>query len=387
MGVTGSAGCSSLLGAGGDGSGGDGTPTDSVAPNFEESSVEGPGEVTYGDTATLTVTVSNGGEREGSFTGQLRATSSDLEYEQRIDQTVAGGESVTVESRSISFGSVGEYTFELVSEPDDSSDDDAEPTTIDSSTVPVTSAVGSAGDTVAVSENLRLTVQDVEFRDVVFTGRTDVSGAFTAPTGRVLAVYQIRVENVGTVEERWRPSKMSAEGGELYGGSGPRIPESQYLGIRRTLTPSEAVPGYLVAQFPRDVAKTEAPLTLRTGRPDSDPEYRWEFTASSERTFPAFRLESVDAPSTVPKGEEYDITFRLHNEGDAGGTLKAVPQSAEFRNDDWTPLASEQFIEQEIGVDETVAVSVSTSQSEVGGTFYYRLAPFIGREWTTEFTN
>ncbi|UIO98602.1 hypothetical protein Hbl1158_08520 [Halobaculum sp. CBA1158] len=409
LGATGLAG---LAGCGGSG-GVLGSPTPTATPRPEpadlsEPELSAPEEVAFDETFTVEVAVSNAGDLSDEYEATIRSVGDTLDVETEVSMSVPGGETATAETDPISPPAAGEYRFELVesADEDDGSDGggfgDTETATATSTpsdepsvsvvadvAVAVRAAALSAGETIELPDGVAITVESVDLFTSAFIADGDdlPDGVFTAPTGRVLAAYRVAIENRGTESVRWNRSMLRALDGDVYDDPPDLRGYDGAFARSVSLSPSEGFEGYVLAQFPTDVAEAEAPMAVSIPDTSDAQEYVWSFEADGTRSFPQFELEGIDAPESTPTEQPYDIVFSVTNTGSAAGTFRGLVEyesQSIFSAEEWpalTSLEGSPAIETEIEAGATADITV-TNVSESTGEYTYRIQPF-GEEWTT----
>ncbi|WP_254537094.1 hypothetical protein [Halomarina litorea] len=337
--------------------------------------VEGPDAVAIDETFALSVTVENTGGTKGTYEGAVAVTEGNLQYEEEFEATVAAGSSATVALDDLTVEYADDYTFAV-------DGTDAE------TTVSVTPLTASPGESLRVEEGLDVTVAGVTLRDSVFTtvtyaGDDRTTDVHSAPSGEVLAVFELGIENVGTERVTFRSESVAVAGGDLYHeppGDARDLSEfdGSLIDDWRRLGPSETASTLLVAQIPVERVPEGFSLTVQRDSSNTPPEFEWAFGDVAPVEVPAFELQSADVPEEVSENEEFEVRFEVTNTG-APGTFRGVLQSEEGAY--W--LADATF-EAAFDAGETKTLGATTSAGGFGSTQSFRLVPF-GEAWTVRF--
>lgn len=350
-------------------------------------SVTAPDEVTYGEEFEAEVAFANtGGEPlEGDATLALRLLESDAADPQQAD--LNSSELESGEKRSHTIGPftaeyAGKWAFEAGESVDKTHDEfDGE--------VTVSPVENALGDKQELSNNLRLTVNDVQYEQAVHyemsespgwgsSTRTSVQGTLD---DQVLAVVRATVENTGTEATSLSPEVLAMSDGDLFTEiAGWPLENVQLEGrplFDATVNPGQAVDGWALFLVPRN-ALGDLSLELRLDASHAPADVVFDLGSAPE--LPEFEVESADVPSQFSDGYD-EFKFTITNTGDAAGTFRGAVQWAEEGDtDEWYHL--EDPIEAKIPAGETRTVTNGTDYE--GSTDYrYRLAP-LGYEFVVE---
>ncbi|MGZ0747202.1 hypothetical protein [Haloparvum sp. AD34] len=406
--MTGTIGISTALSGCGSLGGDDGTPTPTGPAEFDDVSLTASESATVDSALTLTVAATNVGGETGTYEGVVQLGTGSDEASDDSEGTPSFEESFSIEG--VASGETGETdiegpTFDVV--------DDYEFTIVDtdvSSTVRPAPKKASVGETLAVGEDLSVSVDDVALQESVFypTSRSsglstyEEIGAFGAPSGHILAVVTVSAENTGTETTSAAPGKIGIKGAEWYGDGGEtpsqllgRSDSRFYDGALPEIEPSETLTGYYLAKVPRDAARGTIEITAQIDENGTLPERVWAAEPDGdERSLPKLTLESVTAPEKTALGRDYEITATVANEGDGTGTLRSVLQwddegtwaqltAATSETDLETERSTNGVITSRIEPGASTEITIS-SFSTFNGHYTYRLQPF-GDEWRVNF--
>lgn len=394
----------------GDSSGGgtDGGESGGVTVAESDLSVQlnGPEEVEYGESFTLTVSAENTGGEAGTFDGVLRSASESLSVELDVELTVPPGEVATAETDPIEPSGIESHDFELYARQSSTATvnsttveyEEESETPILTRTVEVVPAEVAAGESVVIVEALETTFAAVEFAQHLWLQETYYGGGVepvVAPEGSVFAIYSVEITNTGENHYLWDlVEDVEVPAGGVYEHNRQRVVELTESGMEGTrgeslheskrIDSGETVSGYVLATLPVSTAVEEAPLYLQADEETATAEYRVPFTSEAPRSFPNLELADVTVPSSVPSGEGYELEFTIANTGDGRGVAKQVLQ-LDYQG--WDPLQtvnSGPYYQREVepGGETTITV---TNATDVTGEYTYRLQPY-GDTWTTTFT-
>jgi hypothetical protein len=321
-------------------SSGDATTTEQIEtadegpPNFERVEIDGPDEVTVEEEFSVTLSAANTGGRKGDFTAtlSLKRRTGDVETEIDIDESVRiedieKGTRVSTEISPIHFSIAGDYTFHLA-------DHDT------SHTVSVAPRKLEFGNTVAVTDEIRLAPQKLEVRTLPFYHEWDSEYLIEPDDGNVFAIVHVTVKNTTSDSIYLSPEGLSISPGRTR----PELSvSSNKLSHFRNIE-GEAYQGNI------DGGETSHRwLLVEVGRPDvtgtiefgaqrdvrlTPPEIVWtDEPASGTRQLPKFELASFDLPDSSDVGTEFPIAVTIENAGDATGTFRgAIYQRNSTRN-------------------------------------------------------
>lgn len=348
-----------------------------------KATLNSPGTVAYSSEFSLSVVIENTSGSERDFRATLTSQESHLGFSKEISQTVPSGDSKKITTDPITPSAVGEYTFVLNRKDEETTTAESEGgQRLASTTVTVETKDIAPKTGVKLNDNLLVTVGKGRVAKSVFTsgGGDTPTGVLAAPTGKIFAVYNLTVENVGTQRTAWGPAFVSVEGGELFSNNVPTLPgRGKALNMKRDVSAADSVSGYLFAQLPIESAKNKMPLTAQKGNNSAAPEYRWPFAVDTPRTFPEFTLKNVNAPREVQTGKPYNIELTIANTGDGAGTVKTLLQYKETGG--WTNLqsASPYTIKKKIPAGDEKTITVTNTFSSgilVSDEYQYRATPF-----------
>ncbi len=351
--------------------------------------LNGPDTVAYDSDFSLSVIIKNTGGSESDVRATLTSQKDRLDLNKEISVTVPSGDSKKITTDPITPSTVGEYPFVLRKKTEDTVDAESEgDQQLASTTVTVEPKDVSPKTSVKLNDDLLVTVEDITVAKSVFTsnGGDTPTGVFEAPTGKIFAVYDLTVENVGSQWTPWGPAFVSVYDGKLYDDNVPTLSgHGEELNTKRDIPAAESVSGYLFAQLPTESANDDIPLLAQAGNESAAPEYRWPF-GDTPRKFPEFELKNVNAPQEVQDKQPYEIELTVANTGDGAGTVKAILQYTKGLN--WENLSSASpspVITGELpaGEEKTFSVTNTTSSGIVRDKEYtYRATPFE-TTWTT----
>lgn len=348
-----------------------------------KSTLNSPDTVTYGAEFSHSVVVENTSDSERDFRATLTSQESHLGFSKEISLTVPSGDSKKITTDPITPSAVGEYTFVLNKKDEGTTTAESEGgQNLASTTVTVETKEIAPKTSVKLNDNLLVTAENGRVAKSVFTssGRDTPTGVLEAPTGKIFAVYNLTVENVGTQRTAWGPAFVSVDGGTLFSDNVPTLPgRGEALNMKHEVSAADSVSGYLFAQLPIESAKNKIPLTAQNGNNSAAPEYRWPFAVDTPRKAPEFTLKNVNAPREVQEGQPYDIELTIANTGDGAGTVKTLLQYK--KGGSWTNLqsASPHNIKKKIPAGDEKTITVTNTFSSgflVSDEYQYRATPF-----------
>lgn len=239
--------------------------------------VDAPSEVQLGEAFDVGVSVTNTGGQAGTYRGAVRAFVGMVDD---VDVPVAVGPVPPGETRETTVGPVvaayaGRWAVEL---DEVSRDIDVFPVAVD------------AGQSVVVTDDIRLTVEDVTVRSSYeYQTAAGETGTRSADDGFAFIFGTVRVENLRSTG-RNSPSRSEFAGASADGlfpvYFGPdswddmRIDGAPYPG-KRKIPPGESLAGWVALTIPDTAAETA--VVWNRDRVTSPPEAVWRVSAGAEQ--------------------------------------------------------------------------------------------------------
>lgn len=339
---------------------------------------------------TVTVSATNSGGEAGTFSDTLAVTEGNSSFREDVEITDVGpGETGTAEF-STTFQFADEYVFTL---EDADVQQSVEP-------APLTRA---PGDSLEVSESLRLTFDGVSFEQTVpvranrFSWYVDTvgNGVFEAPSDKILALFRFTIENTGTDTDRLDFQSLAGPNENVYTSLGPSAIDSVTLedpflfdsvdGFGDDTTrftevqPSQLHSGWILAQFPRESARDQVALDFQADATETPPEAVFRKRAGDGQFgLPEYRLDDLQIEQIDSAGE-YEVSATVTNTGDGPGNFAGVFQWQQPDTEDarWVRDggAENRAFQARLAPGETQEFSTIT-EGQFDGTYNYRFAPF-----------
>ncbi len=351
-----------------------GSGDDPARANFD-ASLSAPETVAVGETAEVTVSVTNEGDSRGTYTDTVYLSEGSGEFSETVELTLGPGESdtATVQFRPQQAGS-----FELSLASDDSS--------VRIGTPPKRVPVGGS---LPLGDGVTATLTDVSFPAAVAYQSTSAR-VFQPPSDSQLVLFRFSVENTGSDWVDLSTDPFSLPDGSLFGSlpGGADLTEAEIRGrplAIQSLDASESTTGWVLGQAPTATLRETFSLTVRDDPSATDPVGTFEIPASDgDRSFPQLELAGVEAPSSAGLDEPYVIELTVRNVGGRDGRARGVLEYSADDGGSWEPLitATEHVLASDVSAGDSTTITV-TNASQVTGEFLYRFQPY-DRTWETE---
>ncbi|MFW5905293.1 MAG: hypothetical protein ACOCUO_00420 [archaeon] len=336
-------------------------------PYFEHVSIEGPQNVTVGESFDLNVTAANTGGRSGNFSTTLKVGEDPLSVDESIVvPEIEPGYDKTSSVGPFELAFAGDFTFKIT-------DHGAE---YEVSVEPLEKSVGEA---VTLWNDVEVSPRGVELYNAMTEALEEGDRLHFPEDGDFYAVAPVSVQNHDT-EDQSLGHILSFEGLDELGSdvashysptdfeelSGPDV---------GTIDAGAAERQNLVATAHREELAGEIVVIAQRDDQDSPPEVRWIDSPDQDtRPLPDFKLTSFEVPDEVEIEEEFEISAEVTNEGDAAATFKAQIRSQSDVDEPEGWFYHDTY-SMELAPEESTTLSYTASEPLTGGS-YYQIKPF-----------